>query len=63
VGFWPQIQIAALRRDFAQTRRQHFAAERSGAAFVAGHRVLVDPNSNRILRVFNQEGPPFPRQW
>jgi len=24
-----------------------------GSAFVDGHRVLVDPNSNRILRVFN----------
>ncbi len=24
-----------------------------GTAFVNGHRVLVDPNSNRILRVFN----------
>ena len=24
-----------------------------GAAFVDGHRVLVDPNSNRILRVFD----------
>lgn len=24
-----------------------------GTAFVDGHRVLVDPNSNRILRVFN----------
>jgi hypothetical protein len=25
----------------------------NGAAFIDGHRVLVDPNSNRILRVFN----------
>ena len=24
-----------------------------GSAFVDGHHVLVDPNSNRILRVFN----------
>jgi hypothetical protein len=24
-----------------------------GTAFVNGHRVLVDPNSNRIMRVFN----------
>jgi hypothetical protein len=24
-----------------------------GTSFVDGHRVLVDPNSNRILRVFN----------
>ena len=24
-----------------------------GSAFVDGHRVLVDPNSNRIMRVFN----------
>lgn len=24
-----------------------------GTAFVGGHRVLVDPNSNRILRVIN----------
>jgi hypothetical protein len=25
----------------------------TGSAFVDGHRVLVDPNSNRILRAFN----------
>jgi hypothetical protein len=25
----------------------------NGAAFIDGHRVLVDPNTNRILRVFN----------
>jgi hypothetical protein len=24
-----------------------------GSAFIDGHRVLVDPNTNRILRVFN----------
>lgn len=24
-----------------------------GTAFVGGHRVLVDPNTNRIMRVFN----------
>jgi hypothetical protein len=24
-----------------------------GTAFVNGHRVLVDPNTNRIMRVFN----------
>jgi hypothetical protein len=25
----------------------------NGSAFIDGHRVLVDPNTNRILRVFN----------
>jgi hypothetical protein len=25
----------------------------NGSAFIQGHRVLVDPNTNRVLRVFN----------
>jgi hypothetical protein len=25
----------------------------TGSAFIDGHRVLVDPNTNRVLRVFN----------
>jgi hypothetical protein len=25
----------------------------NGAAYIDGHRVLVDPNTNRVLRVFN----------
>ena len=46
---WRQLVVGGVRRNVPVTP----GAEGMGSAFINGQRVLVDPNTNRVLRVFN----------
>ena len=46
---WRQLVVGGVPRNVPVTP----GAEGMGSAFINGHRVLVDPNTNRVMRVLN----------